>query len=75
MNTKSPLQKILKGTYIWKMKTNITTKGLEAFNLMRRIDKYSESSIELDAHTQILKQQKQLNGRNHHIPPNINSEC
>jgi hypothetical protein len=30
--------------------------------------------IELAAHTQILKQQKQLNGRNHHIPLNTNTE-
>jgi hypothetical protein len=29
----------------------------------------------LTAHNQILKQQKQLNGRNHHIPININTEC
>jgi hypothetical protein len=28
----------------------------------------------LTAHNQILKQQKQLNGRNHHIPININTE-
>jgi hypothetical protein len=34
----------------------------------------SESSIELAAHIQILKQQKQLNGRNHHIPLNINTK-
>jgi hypothetical protein len=26
-------------------------------------------------HNQTLKQQKQLNGRNHHIPININTEC
>jgi hypothetical protein len=32
-------------------------------------------SIELAAHTQILKQQKQLNVRNHHKPLNINTEC
>jgi hypothetical protein len=29
----------------------------------------------LAAHTQILKKWKQLNGRNHHIPININTEC
>jgi hypothetical protein len=39
---------------------NITMKGWEVLNLMRRTDKCSESSIELAAHTQILKQQKDL---------------
>jgi hypothetical protein len=57
------------------MKTNITMKVLEVLNLMRRTDKHSESSIESTAHTQILKQQKQLNRRNHHIPLNTNTEC
>jgi hypothetical protein len=31
-------------------------KGWEVLNLRRRKDKYSESSIEWSAHTQILKQ-------------------
>jgi hypothetical protein len=44
-------------------------------NHRRRKDKESESNIDLAAHDQILKQQKQLNGRNHHIPININTEC
>jgi hypothetical protein len=43
-------------------------KGQEVLNLKRRIDKYSESSIESAAHTPILKQQKQLGDKNHHIP-------
>jgi hypothetical protein len=46
------------------MKMNKTMKGQEALNC-RRKDKQSESSNELAAHTQILKQQKQLTGRNH----------
>jgi hypothetical protein len=37
------------------MKTNITTKGREVLNIIRRTDKYSESSIELAAHIQIFK--------------------
>jgi hypothetical protein len=49
-------------------------KGQEVLNLMRKTDKYSESSIESSAHTQILKQQKQLNSRNHHILININTK-
>jgi hypothetical protein len=39
------------------MKTNITTKGREVLNLMRRADKHSDGSIELTAYTQILKKQ------------------
>jgi hypothetical protein len=58
-----------------KVKTNITMKGQEVLSLIRRTNKYSESSTELVAHTQILKQQKQLNGRNYHIPLNVNTEC
>jgi hypothetical protein len=55
------------------MKANKTTRGWEAPN-HRRKDKQSESSIDSDAHNQILKLQKQLNGRNHQIPININTE-
>jgi hypothetical protein len=50
-------------------------KGWGELNLKRETDKYSEGSIELTAHTQILNKQKQLNGRNHHIALNINTEC
>jgi hypothetical protein len=32
-------------------------------------------NIDSAAHNQTLKQQKQLNDRNHHIPTNINTEC
>jgi hypothetical protein len=48
------------------MKTNKTMRRWEVSNHRRRKHKESESSIDLAAHTQILKQQKQLNGRNHH---------
>jgi hypothetical protein len=37
--------------------------------------KKSESIIDLSAHDQTLKQQRQLNDRNHHIPINTNTEC
>jgi hypothetical protein len=48
----------------------------QAVQKHRRIkDKESESNIDSAAHNQTLKQQKQLNGRNHHIPININTEC
>jgi hypothetical protein len=55
-----------------KMKANTITRRRKVINPMRRTYKYSESSIELAVHTKILKKQKQLNGRSHHIPLNIN---
>jgi hypothetical protein len=58
-----------------KMKANKTMRGWEVSNHKRRKDKESESSTDLAAHTQILKQQRQVNGRNHHILININTEC
>jgi pyruvate/oxaloacetate carboxyltransferase len=57
-----------------KMKTNIITKVQEVLNNMRRTDKHPGSRTELAAHTQILNQQTQLNGRNHHISAHINTE-
>jgi hypothetical protein len=56
------------------MKANKTTRGQEASHHRRRKDKESETSIDLIVHHKILTQQKQLNGRNHHIPININTE-
>jgi hypothetical protein len=58
-----------------KMKANKTIRGQEALNHRRRKDKQLECSIDLTAHNQIFNQQKQLNGRNHHILININTEC
>jgi hypothetical protein len=57
------------------MKANKTTWGQAVSNHRGRKDMESESSIDLTAHNQILKQQEQLNDRNHHIPININTEC
>jgi hypothetical protein len=57
------------------MKANKTTRRWEASSHRRRKDKQLESSTDSAAHNQILKQQKQLNERNHHIPININTEC
>jgi hypothetical protein len=51
-----------------------TTKRQEVLNLTKRTDKNSESSTESAVHTQILKQQKQLNSRNHHLTLNTNTE-
>jgi hypothetical protein len=57
------------------MKANKTTRRQTVSNQRRRKDKESESNINSAAHNQILKKQKQLNDRNHHIPININTEC
>jgi hypothetical protein len=58
-----------------KMKVNKTRRGQVVPNHRRRKDKGLESNIDLAGHNQTLKQQKQLNDRNHHIPININTEC
>jgi hypothetical protein len=57
------------------VKVNKITRGWEVSNHRRRKHKKSEISIGSTVHNQIFKQQKQLNGRNHHIPININNEC
>jgi hypothetical protein len=56
------------------MKANKTMRGQVVSNHRRTKDKESESSIDSAAHNQALNQQKQLNGRNHHKPININTE-
>jgi hypothetical protein len=56
------------------MKANKTTRGQAISNHKRRKDKKSDSHTDSDAHKQTLKQQKQLNDRNHHTLININSE-
>jgi hypothetical protein len=56
------------------MKANKTMRTQEAANNRRRKDKQSDSSTDSAAHNQTLKQQKQLNGRNYHIPVNVNTE-
>jgi hypothetical protein len=57
------------------MKANKTMKGQAVTNLRRRKDKESESNTDSAAHNQTLKQHKQLNDRNHHIPINTHTEC
>jgi hypothetical protein len=57
------------------MKANETTKGWEVSNHRRRKDKESDSIIDTSVHKIKSLTAKQLNGRNHHIPININSEC
>jgi hypothetical protein len=55
MTTKSPLWKILKEVLHTEDKIKHNHKRMGSINLKRRTNKYRESSIELVAHTQILK--------------------
>jgi hypothetical protein len=75
MTTKPPLRRFYKEFCTQKMKANKTTRGQEVSNHRRRKDKESESNTDSAAYNQTLKQQEQLNGRNHHTPININTEC
>jgi hypothetical protein len=57
------------------MKANKTMNGQEVPNHRRRKSKKVESNIDSAAHNETLKQQRQLNDREHHIPINTNTEC
>jgi hypothetical protein len=57
------------------MKATKTMKGQAVPNHRKRKGKEVESNIDLAAHNQTFKQQRQLNDRNQHIPINTNSEC
>jgi hypothetical protein len=74
MSTKSQLQKILQGILYTEDESKQNHERMGSIKPQEKNDKYSESSIDLAAHNQLLKQQKQLNGRNHHITININTE-
>jgi hypothetical protein len=74
MMTKPPIQKILKGILYTEDKNKHNHEMSRSIKPHEK-NKHSESSIESAAYTQILEQEKQLNGRNHHIPINTNSEC
>jgi hypothetical protein len=56
------------------MKANKTMKGQAIPNHRRRKGKKVENNIDSAVHNQILKQQRQLNVRNHYIPNNTNTE-
>jgi hypothetical protein len=75
MTTKPPLQKILKEFCTQKMKANKTMRGSAVTNHRRRKSKKEENSIDSAVHNQTLKQQRQLNDWNHHIPINTNTKC
>jgi hypothetical protein len=50
-------------------------RGQAILNHSKRKDKELESNIDSAAHNQVLKQQKHLSDRNHHIPISIITEC
>jgi hypothetical protein len=54
------------------MKANKTMKGQTVQEKKRQAE---SSNIDSAAHNQTLKQQKQLNDRNHHISIDTNTEC
>jgi hypothetical protein len=56
------------------VKANKTMKGQEIPNHRRRKGKKAESNIDSATHNQTLKQQRQLNDRDHYIPSNTNIE-
>jgi hypothetical protein len=74
MTTKPTLQKILQRILHTENERKNHERAANT-NHRRRKDKELESNINSAAHNQILKQQKQLNGRNHHLPINTNTEC
>jgi hypothetical protein len=57
-----------------KTKANKTMKGQAVTNHRRRKGKKVENNIDSAAHKQTIKQQKQPNDRNNHLPININTE-
>jgi hypothetical protein len=75
MTTKPLLQKILQGILHTESESNKTMKGQAIPNHRRRKGKKVESNIDSAVHNKTLKQQKQLNDRNHHIPIKTNTEC
>jgi hypothetical protein len=74
MTTKPPLQKILQGILHREDESKQNHKRMGNIKLQEK-KKSNQSCTDLAAHNQTLKQQKQLNSRNHHIPININTDC
>jgi hypothetical protein len=57
------------------MKANKTMKRQAVPNHRRRTGKKVKNNIYSAAHNHTLKQQRQLNDRNHHTHINTNTEC
>jgi hypothetical protein len=75
MTTKLALQKIVRGILHTEDEKKHNHEKMWIIESQETANKQSESTIELVTHMQTLTQQIQLNGRNHYIPLNINTEC
>jgi hypothetical protein len=74
MTTKSSLQKILQ-RILYTENESIQNHERTGSNKPQEAKRQVESNIDLAVHNETLKQQRQLNDRNHHIPINTNNEC
>jgi hypothetical protein len=72
VTSKPPLQKILQGILHTE---NESIQNYERIGTIKPQEKKVESNIVLTPHNETLKQQRQLNVRNHDIPINTNTEC
>jgi hypothetical protein len=71
MTPKSPLGRFSKEFCSQKLKANKIMKEQAIPNHRRRKGKKVESNTDSASHNQILKQQRHLNVKDHHIPINI----
>jgi hypothetical protein len=75
MTTKPPLQKILQGILHTENESIQNHESMGSTKPQEKKRQESRKYIDFAVHNQTLKQQKQLNDRNHHIPINTNTEC
>jgi hypothetical protein len=73
--TKPALQKILQGILHTENERKQNHERAGNTKPQEKKDKQSESNIDSAAQNQIIKQQRQLNDKNHHILINTNTEC
>jgi hypothetical protein len=74
MTTKPPLQKILQGILHTENESKPNHERTGNTKPQEK-KKQKESNIGSASHNQTLKQQRQLNDRNHYILINTNTEC
>jgi hypothetical protein len=74
MTTKPTLQKILQGILHTENESKQNHERTGSTNTGEEKTR-NQSNIDSAALNQTLKQQKQLNDRNHNIPINTNTEC
>jgi hypothetical protein len=71
--TKPPLQKILQGVLHIESETQHNHERAGNTKLQEKKKQDIESNLNLGTHNQTLKQLRQLNDRNHHIPISTNT--